>query len=346
MIETKKHLQSLYRTTPEENRSSYLRLDRNESVNGIPNSVVDRITKNITPELLARYPEYNSLKEKLAKHCSVKPENIFLANGSDSLIKLIYEVYLKPHDIVLMTNPTFAMYLVYCDMFQLTKKVIDYKDIKVFPTDSFSSNLSKSKLAVVVNPNNPTGSIISMPEMILIIQNAKKNNCLVIIDEAYYYFYPKTFVDLVSQYDNVVVLRTFSKFFGLASLRLGFAIANPTIIENLKKVQPTWDVNGVACLFAEKLLDSKVIKTLYENYDLGKEYLCQRLKENNIEYVRGNANFVLIKCEDKDIISKLYNKNVLVGGPFKQPLLKSYIRVTTGNKTSMGQFMDKFLEVV
>jgi histidinol-phosphate aminotransferase len=143
------------------------------------------------------------------------------------------------------------------------------------------------------------------------------------------------------------VLRTFSKLCGMASLRLGYAGSSRAIIKNLQKVRPTYDVNALAVSFAGALLKKgDIIENLINEADAGKRYLIDNLRKFGIEYIAGNANFVLIRCPaaaDK-IALALAEKNILVHGGFKQRFLKDCIRVTIGNRAVMKKFWNSFIK--
>jgi len=350
MIKIKPHLENLYRVKPSLIlRKGCLRLDMNEGIPGLPDNFIKSILSKIDLDLLSTYPEYEKLTEKLAGHNGLKPGNICLANGSDSAIKYIFDAYVSSGNKVLFAEPSFAMYAVYCRMFNAFPVTVKYKKDLSFPSDDFIKKIGPGiKLAVVVNPNNPTGTAISQEALLAIIKKAAKHNVLLIIDEAYYYFYPKTVIRLVKRYKNLIVLRTFSKLCGMAGLRLGYAASCPEIIEGLRKVKPTFDINNIAITFAERLLSNpQIIQGLIKDALQGKEYLLRQLEGRGIEYREGQANFVLIFCKNrvKEISLKLAREKVLIASGFKQDFLKNYIRVTIGNKAAMEKFWKVFLKI-
>lgn len=346
----KPHLAKISRTDPDlKTRKGFIRLDMNESVSGLPLWFVKESADGLDPDLLARYPECRSLVKKIADHNGLEPENICVSNGSDAAIKYIFDAYVSPGDKILLTDPTFAMYPVYCDIFQAKRKVVNYRKDLLFPTKDFIGAISEDvRMAVLVNPNNPTGSVIDPKSLDIIIKKAAAEHVLILIDEAYFYFYPKTIIREVSKFNNLIVLRTFSKLCAMASLRLGYAAACPEIIRGLKKTKPTYDVSGVAAHFAEKLLDNpEVIETLIKGTDDGKRYLIQKLSENGIGHVSGYANFVLIRCSGKaeNLAKRLSQEHILVGSGFAQDYLKDCIRITVGDKKIMERFWAAFIDI-
>jgi len=290
------------------------------------------------------YPEYGNLKKKLAKYTRSQPENITLGNGSDGLIKNIFDTYIKQGYCVTYTDPTFAMYPIYCSMFGANQQVISYDSLTEFPENKFlkSLDLYNNKLAIIVNPNNPTGCVAEEDTIHKILHKASDKNILVVVDEAYHHYYKKTMVDFVNTYDNLIVLRTFSKFFGLAGLRIGYGVAHPSIIHNLKKVQHTYPVDCFAVAFAEEILDHPELEEkLYNKFIEGRKYLIKNLEQEDIPYHVGEGNFILIKC-NQEIVEKLKQLRILVKGN----IFDDYIRVTLGHKQAMETFWCNFMKVV
>jgi histidinol-phosphate aminotransferase len=321
----------------------------NEGVPGLPDSFVRRTLLRVDRDALSTYPEYRPLQKKIALQNRIRPENICLTNGSDAAIKYIFDAYVSRGEKVLLTDPTFAMYPVYCQMYNARPIILDYGPDLSFPYENFLKRITRGiRLAVIVNPNNPCGSVLAQEKILKIIKKAKKNNVLVVVDEAYFYTYSHSVIKYIKSYNNLVVLRSFSKLLGMAGVRLGFAASCPQLIENLRKVRPSFDVNSVAVLLAEEILERpKVIRNLIAQAREGKEYLAKRLSAAGIEYKAGQANFLLIKCgkKAKEIMKQLAEKKVLVGGAFKQHLLKDYIRITIGDKRQMKKFWESFLPV-
>lgn len=348
MIAIKNHLRDINRVNLDTfERGEYLRLDKNEGLIPPTKQVIQSVIENQTTTI---YPEYGQLKNKLAKHVNLSYENICIGNGSDAIIKNIFETYINPGDGILLTDPTFAMYPIYCQMFQAKYlPLIKYNSLTSFPKKRFLEGLDGNiKMAVIINPNNPTGHAVDRAFLINAINKSCSNDILMIVDEAYHYYYPETVVDLVSKYENLIVLRTFSKFFGLASLRVGYGIACPKIIENLRKVQLTFDLNGVAVDFVNRIVDDKeYIDRVSKEYNDGKKYILSKLEENRVEYHKTEANFVLIDCSKsvEKIKSELYKRKILVSAGFKQSILKKYIRVTIGSKKHMEHFWKEFIDI-
>jgi histidinol-phosphate aminotransferase len=348
MIEPKPYLKDLFRTAPKK-RLGYLRMDMNESIDGLPADFIKMVLDEIGPEFIASYPEYDLLVKKLAGHNDINPENISLSNGSDAAIKYIFDAYISPGDRVLVTDPTFAMYPVYCRMFNANAISVEYRSDLEFPYDDFVNRLSTGiRMAVIVNPNNPTGSAVDHKTLLSIIKKADEKEILLIVDEAYFYYYPHTIINEIKNYRNLIVLRTFSKLCGMAAIRLGYAAASSEIVETLRKVKPTFDINGLAVLLVQELIDRpEVISEAIETFNRGKKYLAKKLSEFGIKHREGFANFVLINCGNRtdEVIKKLAEKKILLHDRFKQDFLKDYIRVSVGSERVMVKFWDVFISI-
>lgn len=350
MPKPKVFLKDLFRTKPRTfSRIGYLRLDMNEGIPGLPEDFILRVTRKINSELLSSYPEYAKIHKKLALHARLKPEYICMTAGSVAAIKYIFDAYISKNDKVLLTDPTFAMYPVYCKMFGAMPVVVKYKPDLSFPAEDFIKRIGGDiKLAIIVNPNNPTGSVIAKDDLVKIVKKAQRHDVIVIMDEAYFFFYPATAIRLVKRYKNLIIIRTFSKLCGLAGLRFGYAAAAPEIINNLNKVKVPYEVNNLAVLFVDKLLDDYgIIRKLIIQANMGKKYLMNRLSQAGIEYIPGHANFILIKCDNnvKGLMRLLKRNKILVAGGFPQKLLKSYLRVTCADKESMKKFWRIFIRI-
>lgn len=343
----KAHLKNLYRLSSEDklSRQGYLRLDMNEG-EGLPDGFVKRVLAAIRPEVIAQYPEYKKLVRLIARQDNLRPENICLSAGSDAAIKYIFDAYISRGDKVLLTDPTFGMYPVYCKMFAARAITVKYNPDFTFALPKFLAEIKPGvKLAIIVNPNNPTGYALPEKDLLAIIKKAYHCRTLVIVDEAYFYFYRLSVIKYVKTFKNLIVLRSFSKFCSMAALRLGYAAATPGIVDGLKKVKPTYDVNAIAVLFAENLLtDRSIIPKLARSFEEGKKYLSQKLTLSGIKHHCGSANFILIKCPHRtgEIVAKLKAKNILVAAGFSQIFLKDYIRVTVFSKPVMQYFWKVF----
>lgn len=336
------------RVFPPQGRYGRFRYDMNENPEGLPKEFVDSVLREITPEFLAIYPEPDRFLHKYAKFVGVNFANLMCTNGSDMAIRYLLETFGEVGKEVVTVAPSFEMYWVNC-------KILGYKHVPVQYEADLSLRIEKviaainenTRIVVLLNPNNPVGNVYSDDEFELVRQRAEEVGALVIVDEAYHYFYSKSFLGKALASPNVVVLRTFSKLMSLAAVRLGVIIGNPDLIGNVKKARLTFDANSVALLFAERLMEHPdIIENLVKIQQEGKDWLLAELCKRDYWCRDCIGNFVFIKPnhDAHDVALRLERMNVLVH-PYGNDLLRKYIRVSTGSRSAMEKFFGAFLEV-
>lgn len=337
------------RIFPEQGRYGYYRYDMNENPEGLPKEFVDKVLKEITPEFLATYPESDVFLEKYAAFIGMGYENVLTTNGSDMAIRYLLEIFCRKGKKVVTVNPSFEMYAVNCSILGLEHIPVRYEDDMTVDINKLLDAINPdTDMVVLLNPNNPIGTAYTDEEVNLVIKRAEENGAVVILDEAYHYFYGRTFVNKVLQHDNVVVLRTFSKLFSLAACRLGVIISNRDIIDYIRKSRLTFEVNAVALKFAEHLVEQpELIEYLIASEKRGKKYVLDELSRRDYETMDGLGNYIFIKThgEPSKIADILKHKEKILVKTFGSSLLKDYIRVSTGSEKAMKFFTDKFLKV-
>lgn len=351
MLPVKKHLKDLQRIQNPVARAAYLRLDKNENIVGFDKEFVDSLRKEITSDFLTTYPEVDTLYQKIARWIGCTQENIYITAGSDAAIKAVFEVFVEPGDAVALLSPTYAMFYVYTEMFQGRLIEIHYKEGLSLSTEDILKVIyeHRPKLICIANPNSPTGTILPQEDLKNIVDVAAGQNSVVLLDEAYYLFYPISSIDLIHDYPNLVITRTFSKATGLASARLGFAAGHADIIKYLHKVRPAYETNAFAIRFAELILDSpELIEKNVQETMRGKKYVEDELAKLGIPFFKSYTNFILIDVgsfeRSVQLGNALYLKKILIKSGFKVDVLKNCIRVTIGSVKQMEFFMEKFKE--
>ena len=344
-----KDIASMKRVLPMQDICGYLRLDMNENPQGLPEKFVKEVLSEVTPEFLATYPEPDKFLRKYANFIGVNFENVLTTNGSDMAIRYLLEVFGEKGKNVVTVSPTFEMYWVNCCLLGLKHVPVYYEKNLTISTDKIVEAIdSNTRIVAVLNPNNPVGDAFSEADLKRIISKAKKVNAIVIIDEAYHYFYDKTFLKFVFENDNVVLLRTFSKLMSLAACRLGVIVSNPKIIEYVKTLRLTFEANSFALLFGEKIIENpQIIQELIKIEKDGKQHLLTQLKNKGYECKDSNGNFVFIKTkkDPHEITKKLKDEKKILVHDYNNDLLKDYIRITTGSKEVMQKFINAFFEL-
>lgn len=349
MIKIKERIRKLDRfPRATETRLGYIRSDKNESMFLWNKKILTRICNSIKPEEFSMYPEAARLYEKLSEHLGVEQDCLLFTNGSDGGIKSAFEVLVDPGDAVAVLDPTYAMYDVYVEMFGAKKIGIGFtEDFRMDEEKLLGAISPKTRLIALANPNSPTGTVIEPDFLRELIKRAERQGIAVLIDEAYFYFYSHTVIGCIKNFDNLIVLRTFSKAMGAASMRLGYVAANPDIIKAFFKVRPMYEAHTLALKMAEYIIDHPERIRAYVRYESeGKKYLTAGLRDIGLEVFSGKANFVLVKAGGKreQIYDYLKTNGILVYLPSKNTFLSDYFRVTTGPKKSMEIVLEKIRE--
>lgn len=332
-----------------QNRYGMHRYDMNENPEGLPKEFVDSVLKEITPEFLSIYPEPDRFLKKYAKFIGASYENVLTTNGSDMAIRYLLETFGEEGKEVVTVAPSFEMYWVNCCILGYKHVPVAYEpDMTIKIEHILNAINDNTRIVVLLNPNNPVGNVYTEEELQQVIDRAKQVGAIVIIDEAYHYFYPNTFIEHALQDGNVVVLRTFSKLFSIAACRLGVIISSPEIIHYVKNARLTFDANAIALLFAERILDHpELVEELIRIEKEGKAYTLEELRKKGYECrdCRGNFIFVKPRHDAKEITERLEKEKQVLVHAYGNELLKEYIRVSVGSKKAMQIFLDAFFEV-
>lgn len=289
---------------------------------------------------MAIYPDGNctDLKAALSNKLGVDQDQLLFGTGTDQILELIAQTYMNPGDNSLMGYPSFTRY-------ETVTKIMDGEAIEIPLTKNHRLDLdatleminNNTKIIWLCNPNNPTGTIITEKEQREFIEQVPKS-VLIVLDEAYYEYakgdlYPNS-IQLLNEFDNLVILRTFSKAYGLAGLRIGYAISNPKIISFINRVRGPFNTNAAAQLAAIAALeDQDFIKNSISINNKGKVYLYSAFEEMGLEYIPTYANFLMVKINkpSAQVFSQLLKRGVIIrsGDIFG---MDDWIRVTIGTQ--------------
>ena len=343
------NIKNTERVFPMQGRYGYLRYDMNENPEGLPEEFVKSVLKEITPEFLAIYPEPDRFLHKYAQSLNVGYDNVMATNGSDMAIRYLLETFGERGKNVVTVSPSFEMYWVNCNILGYHHVPVSYESDLTIRIEKITDAINENtRIVVLLNPNNPVGNVYTQEEAEAVICKANKVGAVVIIDEAYHYFYDNTFINLISKYDNVAVLRTFSKLYSIAACRLGVIIGSPELIRCVKKAKLTFDVNSIALLFGERLLDHPEIRQqLIKTEKEGKQYLLQELKKAGYECRDCRGNFVFVRPKNSPEVLEKYlrEKEHILVKSFSNELLRPYLRISTGSVNMMKQFLFAFIKV-
>ncbi len=324
----------------------YIKLNTNESPYPPAPSVVEAMTGQQV-ELLRLYsdPTAKNLKERLAGLYGVKPENVFVSNGSDEVLNFAFMAFGGQGAV--FPDISYGFYEVYAELYGINAEKIPLEED--FSVD-YKKYCGKNKLVVIANPNAPTGMTIPVWQIEEIVKSNPDSP--VLIDEAYVDFGGESCLQLVAKYDNLLVTRTFSKSRCLAGGRLGYAFASPAIIADLEKIKYStnpYNINRLTLLLGEKTVEA-------EGYYQEKCAEIQKTRAWTVEQLEGlgfsvlpsKANFIFVKTDKMDggeLYRKLKERGILVRH-FTNPTICQYNRVTIGTKEQMETLIDTIKEVL
>lgn len=292
---------------------------------------------------LHRYPDGGGhyLRQALADHWKVTSDQIVLGNGSDEVITLLTRAFLEPGDEAIMADPSFVVYKIDVAAAHAVPILVPLKHHGHDLPAMASRVTAKTRLVFVCNPNNPTGTYVTAGE-VAVFMLAIPPEVIVIFDEAYYEYvtaadYPDT-LSLLKAGRNVVVLRTFSKIYGLAGLRIGYGLTTPEIVQHLNRIRPPFNTNSLAQKAAlASLSDEEHVRESRRLNTEGLAYLSDRLAAMGLPVVSSQANFVYfdVKQDGRPVFDALLRRGVIV-----RHLGGSYLRVTVGLPQENQRFIE------
>jgi len=299
------------------------------------------------------YPDnyMSNLRSKLSNKLNVNEEKLLFGNGSVEIIQMISRAFLNNGDNIVTQLPSFSSYFSEAKIQDAEIRTIKYNDKYSFNLDEMLKLIdAKTKIIYITNPNNPLGTIVTKEELYNFVSKVP-SNILVVIDEAYFEFVRDekyaSGIELMDEFKNVCILRTFSKAYALAALRIGYIVASEEIITNLEKVRVPFNASTIAQKCACIALDDEKymkdsIRLIHKTID----YIYERLDKLNIEYIKTQANFIMInvKQPSKDVVFKLMKNGFIVRDGF--PLMENWIRVSIGTLQDMEEFLKVLSEVI
>jgi histidinol-phosphate aminotransferase len=301
---------------------------------------------------LNRYPDIlgGTLRGALAEYTNTKTEQIIIGNGSDDLIELIVKVFLKPGEEVLLPIPTFFVY-------DFATKVVGGVPVWVNRSENFGLDVEaiikkitlKTKVLFLANPNNPTANLVARDSIVKVLHQV---DCLVVVDECYYEFCQQTVADLIEEYPNLIILRSLSKSFGLAGIRLGYGIANETMIDYLYRAAQLFPVNKLALAAANAALrDRAYVYANIEKINQEKTNLAEGLKKLGLIVYPSATNFLFVGTKplgvtSQDLVQSLREKNIFVADfGLKQGLNPYCFRTAVGTPDENQALLAQLKEV-
>jgi histidinol-phosphate aminotransferase len=308
------------------------------------------IKKAISEEIknINRYPEGSCfyLRKSLAAKLKIKESQIVFGNGSDELITLILRAAIEKGDEVIISYPTFLIYEIQSAVFGAKIVKVPLRNLRYDLASIAEKVTGKTKIIFIANPDNPTGTYVAQNEVETFLKSIPKN-ILVVFDEAYFEFAPSDFpktLNLLKKRGNIVITRTFSKVYGLAGLRIGYAITTEKIAGVLNKIREPFNINRFAQVAAlAAVRNDKFLKKIRAYVLNEKEYLYNELRRLNVSFRESATNFVLVDFgKDTTKLNKYFLKKGIIVRPLSGWGLKNYFRVTVGLRKENKKFITCF----
>lgn len=299
------------------------------------------------------YPDGNCflLKKALAEFLGVKVTQLTIGNGSENVLEMIAKAYLRPGDTAILSEYAF---LTISLLIQASGAKVQVSRAHQYAHDvdaMLAAIVPTTRVLFIVNPNNPTGTMMCETDFVKLMQGVPER-ILVVVDEAYYEFmslkeYPST-LDYLKKYPNLIITRTFSKAYGLAALRLGYAIASEPIADILNRARLPFNVNAIAAAAGQAaLLDQSHIQHVRALTALGLQQLEQGLKSMRVDYIQSFGNFITFDVKDnaREVYFALLQKGIIVR-PLAAYAMPTYLRVTTADVEQNEKFLRALYDVM
>lgn len=291
------------------------------------------------------YPDGNctALREALASKMGLSEKQFIFGAGSDELISIIARTYIGPSDEAITCTPSFPQYK--ASVTTMGGKIIEVPLVNyTFDLQGILKEITENtKIIFIANPNNPTGSMVTGEDQLAFIKQVPED-VLIVLDEAYYeYVYDTAYPDslpLLDRYPNIIILRTFSKMYGLASMRIGYGMASEEIIDYLNRIRGPFNVTTPAQVAAvEAIADEAFVKHAYEANREVKEYTYKKCKELGFNYIETHGNFIMIdfNVPSMDLFVELQKRGYIVRPGFYFGM-DTWQRVTLGTLEQMKGF--------
>ncbi|MCH4814808.1 MAG: histidinol-phosphate transaminase [Saccharolobus sp.] len=320
-----------------------IRLHLNESPFEPPQFIVDAVKMYLSKGNRYQHPEFlERYRELAAEYSKVEPENIYPSVGADGSIRAIFYNLIEPGDTIVTNYPSYSMYSVYSSVRGTKVIKVNLKEDNEWwreNIDDLLAQAEKAELVIIDDPNNPTGSPMLNGKRELIGQLAENAKGFVVIDEAYYEFGGYTVSPYIYDYPNVLVVRTLSKAFSLASYRLGYTIANEEIVKTLLKSSTPFDIPLPSLIAGITALEnSSYIKDVIDTVSRNREILYQGLKNLNLKVYKSITNFLLIK-DNRNLQEMLMRHGIAI-----RKLYDNFYRITVGTEEQCRMVIDKLGE--
>lgn len=323
------------------------KLNANENQLGPSPKVVEAMKQDLENMYLYPLEQTNVTRKAIARWLGFAPENIVLGSGSGSLICAIADMFINPGEEIIMCTPSYVTYTLLPSRYGAKLVEVPNKNFASDVQGMLDAITDNTKMAVIVNPNNPTGGKVSNEDMCYFMENVP-DHVITVVDEAYFEWVDDpthmSMMKYVKENKNIIVLRTFSKIFGLAGLRLGYAVTTKEIQEHLVKTEFNYGPNRLVLKAARVAIEDKeyIAKSIKNNTD-GRNYLLKELRALGFDVVESYASFIYFAphTNTQQLILDLNQRGVMIRG-----FGETYVRVSIGRPEQNEQFINALKEIV
>lgn len=328
---------------PRESRKGFELMDRNERSVDFPPQAIEEIRGLITPFLLRAYPEPEAFYEKLSRWLGLSREMLLVSWGADGALRTVFETFVEPQEEVVHVVPSYAMVPVYCDLAGALSRAVSFKeDLSLSLEQILEAITPATKLVVLANPNQPIERMYEEAECRKLLERCRRQGALLVMDEAYHHFCRATAVGFLQEYENLVVVRSFSKAFGAAGLRLGYLVSSRQNIEEMNKVRPMYETHSLAIAVGLYLLEHEdLMKQYVQEVARSRAFLKEAFGRMGWKNFGQVTNSLLVALPDrlaaKEVAAFLKKQRFLVRAEMEPPL-SNHLRVTLGSLEQAHRF--------
>ena len=326
---------------------TFIKLNTNENPYP-PSPKVGEALRDL-PDTLRLYPdtEATRLKEAIAKVNGLNPDQVFCGNGSDEVLAFAFAAFFAGKRL-LAPDVTYSFYPVYAQLFGVRYETVPLREDYTVDVEG----LMQGAPVALANPNAPTGIFLPLSEIRRLAEHCRKHGAVLLVDEAYAAFAPETAVSLLREYDNLLIVRTFSKSHALAGMRVGYALGNPRLIDTLRRIRDSFNSYPVDRL-AQAAAEAAVLDTAYTDESTRKVIAARdkcfhALQNAGIKVLPSATNFLFVKADETDAgpVQKALRSEGILVRHFTAPRLKAWLRVTVGTEADMEKVTEALIRLI
>ena len=326
-------------------------LDRNERFGGFDEAMFRDMLATLRPRDLCVYPDTEPFMERLIRHVGLEREFLQITPGADGAVRRVFQAWVEPRDRVVVATPSWAMFKIYTQLYQGVVDAVSYGNDLSLDIDRLIDASSGARLIAFATPSQPTGTVLTVDEVRRIATAARRGGTMVLVDETYYPFSQETSVGLVEEFDNLAIVRSFSKAAGMPGIRLGYLVGHPSVITAAGKTRGSYEVNALALAIGCFVLDRPDFMTVViTDVENGRTVLQETAGRLDLETPECPANFQLVRLPGSiradAVVADLLANGYVVKGGTPEAGLDNCLRVTLDGPEIMRGFCAALEKVI